>query len=343
MRALGLALWVIAVTCCVRGAASTSQEPSRQDGGALSEGKTTMSHDDAGAPDPIQMPKLLLEAAPRYLVGFPLVVAVTYDNRSNPVEFYRLPDLDLLFPTSASSGNIGLHLAPLAGGAPVDLGPRYPRRETEPGAQLGEGEQRRMALDLSNFGLSLQPGTYRLTLTLRSGKETTTSNPVTVELAAPTPDDAQEAARLRRLGAGARDNGSWAPFVSHNWNTVVLSPSLSFEAQRQLALHLFLHRAFYGPEPVGRIDDSLLQRIAEPSLAAEVAALRYEILAARGAPDAKQVLDDMLARWPGMRYRFAPREDRLGQPVPAPLAFGRRVFGAEKEHLRPPPFMPYTK
>ena len=371
MRALGLVVGVIALGCCVRGrGGSTNHEPTWTDAGTTDAGTTDAGTMDAGTTDAgtrdggtitvsndvetpeVQLPKLLVEAAPRYLIGFPLVIAVTYDNRSNSEGFNLLPELNILDMPWGIWG-IGFQLTPLGGGAPVKVEPGSYRDEFPHGIEIEAGEQRRMLLDLSNFGVTLpsqfgppllQPGTYRFTLTRRDlFYGMTTSNPVTVELASPTPEDAQEATRLRKLGLTVFDNGGWKAFIKSNWSTVVPSPSLSFEAQRQLALHLFLHRAFYGPEPVAKLDEALLQRITEPSLAADVAAFRYEIHAARGAPDAKHLLDDLLARWPGMHYRFVPQKDRLGGTIPLELAHGRRSFGAEGAGRQTHPSIPYTK
>lgn len=351
MRELCLAATVLALLGCVRSRGGDARpQPASTDGGrdagAAHDEGVTMSQDADG--HGVELPKVYVEAAPRYLLGFPLFLAVTYDNPGADVDFYMLPELDLF----NMPWGIGFHLAPTSGGAPVDLkaGRLDPELETEThgsvrAVPLAPHEKRRMLLDLSNFGVVLppeahlgpallQPGTYRLTLVLRQGKETTSSSPVTVELAAATPEDAREAARLRTLGGRPPDTGSWGPFLTSNWSTVIPSPSLSLDAQRQLALHLFLHHAFYGPEPIAKLDEPLLGRITEPSLAADVAAFRYESLTARGAPDAKQALDDLLARWPGMRWRTAP-----GQGL---LAAGRTTFGAEAPG-RPHASLPYTK
>jgi hypothetical protein len=307
-----------------------------------------MTQEDAGAPAPEPLPKLTMEAAPRYLVGFPFVVAVTYENHLQDVEYYTLPDLSLW---SAPWG-IGLHLVPVGGGVPYDLEPSHSHGEFREGVPLREGETRRMLLDLSNFGIWLppgsslgpriEPGTYRMTLILKDGG-TTTSNPVTVEIVEPDAADAAEAARLRRLGNKGFDNGGWKPFLTSNWTTVVPAPALSFEAQRQLAFYLFLHRAFYGPDPVAGLDESLLGRVTEPSLAADVAAARYEIHAARHAPDARQTLDALLARWPGMRPHLFPGPDLVGKPTPLPLAWGRLAFGPDGPRRERLGAIPYTK
>jgi hypothetical protein len=57
---------------------------------------------------------------------------------------------------------------------------------------------------------------------------------------------------------------------------------------------------------------------------------------------AKQHHEQTLARWPGLRRRFAPwNKDRLGNTLRLPIAAGRELFGAESEHA--PPIVPYTR
>jgi hypothetical protein len=166
---------------------------------------------------------------------------------------------------------------------------------------------------------------------------------VTVELVEPSPTDAAEATRLRKLAkSDYGDTGEWRWFLNRNWNTVVPSPALSFDAQRQLALHLFLHRAAYGPDVVAKLDEKLLDRITEPFLAADVAAFRYEIHAARHSPDAKALFETMVGRWPGVKWRFE-QKDVLDKPVPFPLARQRAMWGAASYSSKPPDPPPYTK
>ncbi len=154
---------------------------------------------------------------------------------------------------------------------------------------------------------------------------------------APSADDAGEAARLRRLGRSPVDTGAWAPFLRDNWNTVKIQPSLGAEARRQLGLHLFLHRAVYGPEPVTAIDPSPLAAITEPSLAGEVGALRYELLAARNDPSARRARAALLHAYPGLATRANAVDHGEGE-----LAVLRRSVGASKRHIRPPPRRPYV-
>jgi len=79
------------------------------------------------------MPAITIEAAPRYLVGFPIVVAVTYDNRSKDTEFYDLPELGLL----ATQATLRARLDPPDGGAPAN-----PREHWHDGPWGGERYRR---------------------------------------------------------------------------------------------------------------------------------------------------------------------------------------------------------
>ena len=154
-----------------------------------------------------------------------------------------------------------------------------------------------------------------------------------IELAALADADAAEATRLRKLGRSPVDAGAWAPFLRDDWNTVTASPTLGAEARRALALHLFLHHAVYGPDKVAAIDPAPFAAITEPSLAGEVAALRYELLAA----GAGAVRDAMLKADPGLTARAAAVDHGDGT-----IASLRRNIGAEKRHLKPPATFPYV-
>ncbi|MFT3766439.1 MAG: hypothetical protein QM820_13140 [Minicystis sp.] len=127
-----------------------------------------------------------------------------------------------------------------------------------------------------------------------------------VEFVTPSADDAKEAARLRRLGLGpnGKDYGHWLYFFKSSQTTHGISPKLSPAARKQLGLHLFLHHAFYGSEDIPHLNTAALDAITEPSLQAEVAALRLEIAVARLDPKAAKLRNEMLARWPGMQHRI---------------------------------------
>ncbi len=278
-----------------------------------------------------EMPAVVIEAAPRYLLGFPMPVAVTWENHSKEAEFYAIPALSLL----TTQADVRVRFSPKQGGPPVEA--RFSRPEEPAGLTLAPGHAARVLVDLSNLATRLPPGAYQLTLTLERGPRSRSSNIVDVELIAPSEADAAEATRLRKLGRSPVDAGAWAPFLRDDWNTVAASPALGAEARRALALHLFLHHAVYGPEKVAAIDPAPLAAIVEPPLAAEVAALRYELLAARHDPGAKSARDAMLKAYPGLAERAAAVDRGEGE-----IASLRKSVGAEKRHLKPPTTLPYV-
>jgi hypothetical protein len=225
--------------------------------------------------------------------------------------------------------------APKQGGAAVEA--RFSRPEEPEGITLLPGHAARSLVDLSNLATRIAPGVYQVTLTLQRGARSRASNAVEIELAALADADAAEATRLRKLGRSPVDAGAWAPFLRDDWNTVTVSPSLGAEARRALALHVFLHHAVYGPDKVAAIDPAPLVAITEPSLAAEVAALSYELLAARRDAGAKGARDAMLKAYPGLAERAATVDHGTGT-----IASLRRNVGAEKRHLKPPANFPYV-
>lgn len=259
----------------------------------------------------LRPPQLLLASATYYLIGFPLLVAVTYDNTNGDMEFFGLPDLDLY----SAPSRIGIDLVPVHGGSAVHIAPRRPE-EAEGGTPLHIGESRRMTFDLSNFGISLVPGTYRLIVTLREGSLTLRSNEVSLELAAAKPDDEAEARRIRAATRTSMDTGAWGRFLASDHQTA--APKLSDEARRQLALHLFLHHALHSTEPIATLDEMALSSVGEPSLQSEVEALRYEILSARRDPTAEILRSELINKAPGMRHRV--------EGVERTIADGRNRF-----------------
>jgi len=277
-------------------------------------------------------PSLELAAGRRYFLGLPIVVTLTFRNRSSQAEFYRLPQVDLL-----RTRGLEVTLAPKAGAGKA-LTTRFPApEEGERGFDLLPGEMRTMLCDLSNLGVAIAPGTYTLRVSLRPNDWASTSNSVVVELVALPQAGAEEAARLRRVGGPLPDTGAWGPFLSNNWNTVKPGTAFDADAKKQLALHLFLHRAWYGPTRVPDLATTPLDEIDARHLAAEVATLKYEVLTAQGSPRAPLVRDAVLKGAPGYAWRLAAIERGDGL-----LAQCRRDYGREKKLLRPPASWPYA-
>ena len=285
--------------------------------------------------DDDRLPAVEIAAAPRYFIGLPIVVSVTWDNRSAQADFFLMPGLDLTF---TAGGDISVSLVP-TGSDGARLETRFPKgEEHSPVVTLHAGQKRTMVCDLSNLGAGLHPGTYVLTLTLRQGASSRLSNQVRTELVSLDPAGTAEAQRLRQLGGvnPAHDTGAWAPFLTRNLNTVVASSALAPEARDQLALHLFMHRATWLPGTVAGLDSNPLDAIRAPQLAAEIAALKYEIAQARHDPHAASLRAALLKHFPGLRHRVEAADHGEGT-----LAVQRRAFGVEASFVRPPTHWPY--
>lgn len=299
-----------------------------------------MSDQDAtSAPMPLPPPPLsgvglILEAAPRYVIGFPIFVSLTYDNRSGPVRG-GLPDL---VPWAVPDARIGFRLVSQGGGAAITHEPGRPERSGT-GIALAAGELRRGIVDLTNHPADLRPGLYRLSLRVLEHSTEIESPAVTVELVAPSPAEAQESARLRALASDHRgtDLGMWWPFLARYWGTPAPSPALGAEAAGQLALLFFWHRAIFGPEAPAQLDVARLGAITAPHLQAEATALRLELLTARGDPGAPALRANLLSRYPGMGHRADAIDAGHGFITEA-----RQLFGAESPFAGKLPKPPYT-
>jgi hypothetical protein len=279
---------------------------------------------------PFEPPRLVVQAERSYLVGLPILVAVTFANDSPDTEHYRLPELDVLY----DHGPLGVLLIG-ASGSRYEAKPAA-LREGRMGMVLMPGERKAMLVDLTNFGFPLEADSYTVTFTLAAGSYRRASEPVQIALRSPSAADEAEARRLRRLGRSTVDAGAWAPFLTSNWNTVRPSPALSPDARAQLALHLVLHHALYGPRPIAALDLERLRQIKQPSLAAEVAALAFEIRAPQlDQRERAALFDRVAAGLPAIRFRLDRVLEGEGW-----LTTRRRIFGADAELSRPssPPY-----
>ena len=280
------------------------------------------SEPDAG---PVQLVHLAVDAEPKYLLGFPVVVAVTFDNSRHTWNHYGLPMIDLF----TEGAVLELELEPVAEGKAMRTG-SLPSDAWRATFDLGPGEVRRMTWDLTNIGIPMDPGVYRLALRLRFAGRESASAPVTVEFVQPPSDQAAEATRLRRPGRTSFDSGSWVPFLLDNWTTVDLAPCLGAMARRQLALHLFLHRSIYSSTATALLDASSLRTLGGRILGPEAGALEYEILHARGDFHARDALGGtILKEWSGMAQRLEGARNGRGT-----IATGRRWWGAESPKAR---------
>jgi hypothetical protein len=283
--------------------------------------------------DADRSPFVEIQAAPRYFIGLPIVISVTWDNRSPEAEFLRMPPLNLLF---MQGGRIHVELVPTGPeGAALETG-FSAGEEGSPVVALGKLEKRQMVCDLANTGDHFEPGSYDLVLKVNGGGGWRSSNTVHTVLSNLTDRDAAEATRLRRLGDASFDTGAWAPFLTRNMNTVTVAPTLAPAARAQLALHLFLHRAMWTPGPLAKIDPSSLEAIAGANVDGEVAVLKYELAHARKDPAAATARHELLARFPGLGHRLTEIDHGKGT-----LARYRELDGVEQTFEHPPAHWPY--
>jgi hypothetical protein len=281
-------------------------------------------------PNDEETPRIVLHGAHRYLIGLPILVALTYENHSRDSDFYRLSTFD---PTTTRA-NVRVLMEPLAGGQRLETG--FAPEDEPTGLSLLTGQSSRQLVDLSNLGVTFEPGVYRVSATLRLGRHSRSSNSIEMELAQPPSADLAEIVALRRMGQATRDTGAWAPFLTRNARPVSVSNSLSAASRELLLLHLFLHRAVYSQAPLSGVSLDALVAIKEPSLQAECAALRYELLASRQDPSATTHRSSMLAQYPGLAFRADAVDRGEGQ-----LTQWRKAFGAERQHLKSSALQPY--
>lgn len=283
------------------------------------------------------IPAIAVAAEAQYVLEFPIFVAVILRNETTDTDYLDLPELGVLHPIDS----LAIDLQPVNGGARVQLGPSFAFREQNLfRTDLMAGQAKRMLIDLSRFGQPLSAGQYQLKLSIfDSAHVSRSSSPVKVEFVEPSAAERAEAARLRRLGLRTNvvDSGSWLPFLTSNWNTVSLSPAVGEKASHQLALHLALHRAAYGPEPIARFPLEVFQTLRGPVLSAEAASLEYEILAARGSKAELETARSMLLQtWPDLKARLDQIDK--GEGVLKTL---RKGYGVEKDPPLPPGRRPY--
>lgn len=288
----------------------------RESDGGLAENEDIV----AGPESEAHQPTLVVHAAKQYLLGFPMVISVVFENHSSQ-ESYRPPSLWL----EGDHNPLGVRLEPIRGGAPYHAPARAPDPEAgDPTFHLAPRRARQMTYDLTSENFAFKPGVYRLTLSVLVERRVNTSAPVIVELVQPSSSDAAEARRLLHLDPSrAAGSPMWKSFVDDP-GPVSPSPALSMEARSQLALHLFLKRAVTGPEDLAHVDPSLLDAVTEPSLQAEVFALRFELAVARRSRETIWLRKQLLSRWKGMGHRIDQIEQGLGTLFELRDGFQRR-------------------
>jgi hypothetical protein len=265
--------------------------------------------------------RLELEALPEYVQGFPLPVALTLTNVSAGTGVNDIPGW-----TPWSVGRAALTFGFVdAGGKRHEVVLPRPKGDVM-GESYGPKQGRRMLFDMSLLHGLPPAGAYTLDVAFTDGHERARSNPARIVFKHASHEDAAAAAKLAH-------GASWGEFVGGNWRTVKV-PALSAPAQQQMALHVFVQRAVYGPEKLAEQPLAWLDALAHGPFAPEAELYRVELLAARKDPRARAVADALVARTPGLRDAVTSALAGAGE-----LSFLRQSVGAERGD--PPGPIPY--
>lgn len=277
------------------------------------------------APDPDEvtglddlppLPPIKVTAAPRYLLGFPLVVSVTLDNTSKYPSFWRnLPGVAL----TSGPGPIGATFRREDGFEHVHTAARLDGVGHPPRAfKLAPKVDRTMLCDLTSAAPD-EPGRYTVTLCYAHQGHQVDAAPFQVELVAPSEADAEAAQALLKQAKMP----TWGSFLEDNWRTVDAT-KLSPAAREALAFHLFVHRAVYGPDGLAALDPAPLRALGAP-YQDEAKLLELELLLARKDEEGAAALRASLAGKKGLAWRVEQIDAGNGW-----LASLRKARGAER-------------
>jgi hypothetical protein len=266
---------------------------------------------------------LTIEVDPQYVTDFPMLAAVEVANDDDGSWYSHLAFIDPAAPV----GPLVLDVSP-----PLGPSSRIPdddrARHTEAvGLTLDPHERLRFHVDLGCWA-RFPPGVYRLQVIYMSPTTTVVSAPVSFTVVAPSP--AERAVAEALLGARVGERDAWARFMEDR----VAPPEVrgvSPLVERALAPTLAWHRAVHGPTPVAELDPGHLPSAADGPVAAELAAMRYEILAARNDAGTARVRAAVLATWPGLSWRLDEVDAHDG-----PLQSARQ----QHEHRSTSPYEP---
>lgn len=264
-------------------------------------------------------PLVTVVADPEYLVGFPMVVAVTLTNTTEGTTWSDLPGFDLLSVTVPVQFTF---VGP--DGRRSELPTRSLRVGEGPpdGITLAPGQAWTMLFDISELTPPLTPGAYTLESLYRTRHGAYPAAPVPVTISAPSLEDGVAAGRLR--AAQNAPDPSWSRFLD-NGRADLPEVELSPEGWRALAFHEAVHRAVYGHQALKAIDPALFDGFKTGPLAGAAALIRLELWRARDDARAGRLTEKLLAQWPGLRWRVQEIEAGRGW-----LASLRRTVGAEK-------------
>lgn len=297
-------------------------------------------------------PAVEVEAFEFYFRGFPMIVAVTCRNPTENRMFGNLPKFNLMSSSAPVefiflSEETGREFSlPFSSTANLEVGQGA-------GFYLPPGESRRMLFDISELEPAVVPGRYRLKARYHREHGYSESASVLTDIVEPSATDRSISTTLRQYND--RQEPSWIAFLRYNWRTIHISDKvdvgarafprvlnasgLSTAARDALALHLFLHRAIYGPKEVADLNLKNIDAFDRGLLRSEAAVLRYEILHARGDSVAEDALGkEVLADFPGVAWRLEEIREGFGR-----ISYLRRTRGAGREFDEEPEFLPYVE
>lgn len=266
------------------------------------------------AGEPAEPPGLVLrsiEHEPRYVLGYPVHVAITVCADRPGVCLRRLPRASW----AGGAGAIGVRLARAATGEVIvatEPSPVVLRELGTPVFLLAPGACRRMLIDVSSFlPARLEPGHYTLSVIYDAPPDRVESAPVPIELAAP---DRAQRRELDRLAPELARVGSWG-----RWT--LLPPEdhapvgLHVEPADPLRFNRIVRYLMHGPDALCDVDPAVLD-VLDGVYAPEAHALRAELYAARGdrARFAEQAAI-IRTRYPGLTFwieRIEAGQSELG-------------------------------
>lgn len=175
---------------------------------------------------------------------------------------------------------------------------------------LDPGDEHHTLVDLAALLHGIPQGTHSLEVEFPAD-DPVRSEPVALNVVRGSDFDQDI---IRRVRDGTGGDGGWNDFFASDWRWTEAPPlNETSEATRNaLALHLYLHRAFYGDKDVGKLAVEPLEAFTDPLLIAEAAVLRHEIVFATGHPVADKWKAYVFEHWPGLAWRIEKSEAGFG-------------------------------
>ncbi len=271
-----------------------------------------------------------LELFPIYIMDLPMMIAITIYNPNPKRTYYSLPKIDWFnvpppveFIMENQQGETFT----------LPVVSTLSREGAPTGFRLAPNQALTILYDLSTISYDIPEGDYTLTATYESMPAPSISSSTSFKL----------------IGLEAKDKLLITQLLkSENWNSFLLSNNRSIHEKELrelnqdtvsgLSLHLFLHRAIYGPDNVADLDTSIFKDLAKGPLKGESSILQHEILLARQDSGANELAEKIIKQWPGLSWRIDENLKGYGR-----LSTLRKAVGAESLNLSSPDPAPYTE